>query len=150
MDVPQKQAAKRLFGFSKMTFGQKRTVDCGLACICKIAQKRYTKKFEIKMKNKTGRLRTYEEDIRFGFKILNFHLIHNFRRLKRWDIIRKNKNISIALTGINYNNNKDTWHWVVYYRNKGNNDYFWDPKKSREERTVFRKGIKLRSYLPIK
>ena len=82
---------------------QKKTVDCGLACICTIANKPYTKKFEEKMKKIIGGgLRTYENHIRSGFKILNYNLKHNFRKLRNWNAIRNNDNLSVALVGINY------------------------------------------------
>lgn len=127
---------------------QKKTVDCGLACICAIAHKPYTKNFEEKMKKIIGGgLRTYENHIRGGFKILNYNLKHNFRKLRNWNAIRNNHNLSEALVGINYNKTKDTWHWVIYKKIDGN-DQYWDPylKKNRKD---FRKDIKFRSYLKI-
>src|SRR3989338_3506410 len=128
----------------KSTISQKRTTDCGVACIKFITGEPYGKIEKIVKNTTGGTLRTYEEDIRSVLRELGFKLKYRFSfNIKNWPSIRNRANLSLALVGINYNKSK--WHWVMY---KKSIDSFWDPLFGKY-RTDFRSGTKFRSFLRI-
>jgi len=52
-----------------------------------------------------------------------------------------------AIAGINYNDKRGAWHWVVFCREDGR-EYVMDPQAKRNVRTDFGR-MRLRSCIPI-
>lgn len=87
--------------------------ECGYACVAMLSGISLLEARQLvdKAKTKKRGSRTFPSDLR---KALAIHSIKLGKEVyvESWSQIRKR--LSLALLVVNYNESKNTWHWVVY------------------------------------
>ena len=137
--------AKDLLMFKRIT--QDDSTGCGLACVATLARTSYQKikaqAYEI-LSGWPNAPRSLYTDILHIKALLNANdIAHgNYRHEKNWAKVKTN--IAIAAINLNERNN---WHWIVYYRD-GDDAYLLDPRAKNEKRRDFGRAH-LHAYLPI-
>ena len=127
---------------------QEDSTGCGLAVIAMLSGETYEKIRSIAVNDlgwdETGSFETGTRDLRDLAGFFNIEIGKRRRPFKEFNALP-----NLAILAINYNEQIDDWHWVVYRRVKGD-QFFLDPKKSirTNKRRDFRR-IKVKWYLPV-
>ncbi len=121
---------------------------CGLACIAMLANSDYNSVRKLALEqlgfDDSGSFYTGTKHLRDLANSFNIELGKKRRQFKSFGELPE-----IAILAINYKEELDTWHWVVYRRTK-NDEFVYDPKKNikANKRRDFGR-IKARWFLPV-
>ena len=129
-----------------MRIKQEHSTGCGIACVAMIAASNYqsvlSKARELFGWPKTQRsLYTYSAQLVQLLEELNIAAGRG-RMIRCWSSLP-----ALAIVGINHNMENDTWHYVVFCRER-DKEYVLDPRTKSDVRTDFWR-LRLRSYIPI-
>lgn len=124
---------------------------CGVACIAMLAENTYENVLHV-FKDSCG----LSEDDSFLTNAIDLHNLGALFGLKlskkRIAFRSDNRRFlpSKAILAINYKEEKEQWHWVVYLREKDGSDYFLDPwhEIKTERRTDFGR-VNISWYLKV-
>jgi len=125
---------------------QKHRTGCGLACVAMIAGISYKETFSFarhafNWQKTESNFRTDSNDLRTLLSVLKI-------KTEKGRSVRKISSLSDkAIVAINYNEDRETWHWVVFLREK-EKEYFLDPRTKKILRTDFTR-MRLRSFIPV-
>ena len=126
---------------------QEDATGCGLACIAMIVGETYAEVKKIALDNEIlEEKRTFYTTSSDLITILDhFHVkAKKGRKVSHWPSVQ-----TLSIVAINYKENNDSWHWVVYVPDE-NQGYVLDPhKKIKNDQRVDFSRMKLRSYIPI-
>ena len=127
---------------------QEDPTGCGLACIAMLAGFDYKAVRELAIEklgfDDSGTFYTDTKDLRGLASIFNIELGKRKRRFKSFGELPE-----IAILAINYKEDSDTWHWVVY-RRTSNDEFVYDPKtkiKTDKRQDFYR--INAKWFLPV-
>ena len=121
---------------------------CGLACIAMLAGSDYNTVRELAIKElgfeDSGAFYTGTNHLRYLSDSFNIELGKKRRQFKSFEALPE-----IAILAINYKEDSDTWHWVVYRRTI-NDEFVYDPRKNikANKRRDFGR-IKAKWFLPV-
>ena len=125
---------------------QEDRTGCGIACIAMLNGSTYTEVMTV-----AAEVFNWDESQRTFYtstsQLQNLLLKMNIPALKGRSIRKWSSMPDTAIVGINYNEKKDAWHWVVF-RRVADREYVLDPQSKREIRTDFGR-MRLRSCIPI-
>jgi ABC-type bacteriocin/lantibiotic exporter with double-glycine peptidase domain len=121
---------------------QKAKTDCGLACVAMVAKRSHKKVWSVFCKVPRENFYTTNKQI---YELLQHFKIdfQHCRYAKRWDSVS-----DVAIVAINYRMATNTWHWVVFYRDKNSGTVLDPNPKIRLPRSDFGR-MKIKSYIPI-
>lgn len=126
---------------------QEDATGCGLACIAMIVGKTYAEVKKTALDNEIlEEKRTFYTTSSDLITILDhFHVkAKTGRKVSHWPSVQ-----TLSIAAINYKENNDSWHWVVYVPDE-NQGYVLDPhKKIKNDQRVDFSRMRLRSYIPI-
>lgn len=121
---------------------------CGLACIAMLTDTNYNSVRELAVGqlgfDDSGTFYTGTKELRELGRNFNIELGRRMRKFKNFQELPET-----AILAINYKEDSDTWHWVVY-RRTSNDEFVYDPKKnikSNKRRDFGR--IKAKWFLPV-
>lgn len=127
---------------------QEDPTGCGLACIAMLADSTYAHVKNLAIEqlgfDNSGTLYTGTKHLRDLANNFKIGLGKKRRKFKAFNDLPE-----IAILAINYKEESNTWHWVVY-RRTSNDEFVYDPKKkikSNKRRDFGR--IKPKWFLPI-
>ena len=126
---------------------QEDATGCGLACIAMIVGETYADVKKVALENEIlEEKRTFYTKGKHLITLLDYF---NFkakrgRKVNNWSSIQ-----SVSIVAINYRENIDSWHWVVYVPDE-NKGYVLDPhKKIKNDKRIDFSRMRLRSYIPV-
>ncbi len=123
---------------------QEKGTDCGVACICSLAGISQTRALKALNQDPDARShRTRPGEIRAALATLNIRM---HREVYCQDIDRIPAHVKQALLCVNFNEQEDTWHWVVLDRSDPQEPIL-DPQS--KGRRAFRSTTRLASYFRI-
>lgn len=125
---------------------QEHRTGCGIACVAMVAGVVYSEVMEIARKtlgwHDTQRT-FYTSSAQLQALLLALEI-----KAKKGHTVRKWSSLpEVAIAGINYNEKKDTWHWVVFHR-EADVEQVLDPQSKHGVRKDFNR-MRLRSCIPI-
>lgn len=125
---------------------QEHRTGCGIACVAMLSGTTYAYAMSIAVKvlNWDESQRTFYTS---SSQLKNLLLEMNIRASRGRSIRKWSSMPNMAIVGINYNEKRDTWHWVIFRRD-ADREYVLDPQSKRDIRTDFGR-MRLRSCIPI-
>lgn len=126
---------------------QEDATGCGLACVAMIVGETYADVKKVALENEIlEEKRTFYTTSSDLINLLDhFNLkAKRGKRVSDWSSIQ-----SLSIVAINYKENIDSWHWVVYVPDD-KHGYVLDPhKKIKNDKRIDFSRMRLRSYIPI-
>lgn len=123
---------------------QEHRTGCGIACAAMLSGKQYSvvlSEAQNIIVFDGERFRTNREQMLALLKTIEVNT-GDVRTVKHWSSLP-----DLAIIGINYHEETDRWHWVVFQRN-GEEEYVLDPQSKRQRRTDFNR-MRLKYCIPI-
>lgn len=130
---------------------QEDATGCGIACIAMLANINYQSAKDTAIETLNfkyeGAFYTTASDLKKLGSIYNLKIGGRRRRFKEINLLP-----SLCILAINYSENEDTWHWVVYSRSN-TEEFVLDPKKaikSDKRMDLRRIGLKTSWFIEVK